>query len=220
MERGELHMNIKIIFSFLLGAAVALIWVIFNLGFEVYESMQISLSVLGLLTTFGGAYLGAKVAGESNAKISKDERRKTEERHKKKGNFIKSDFVNECNEVLKRFRNKDVKGKLILPDKEIYLVSDFKEEVYEKVDKDYLKRIDQMVNTFNDYRVSDSFFYLEDKDIKHFNSIVKELNDIFTKILFLNELIEEGISQEEEIFSKKVDELGFALVRYYKLVEE
>jgi len=213
-------MNIKYIFLALISIAVGFIIVIFNIGFETYQSLQVLLSVLGLLTTFGGAYLGAKVAGESNAKISKDERKRTEERHKKKGNFIKSDFVDECNEVLKRFRNKDVKGKLKLPDKEIYLISDFKEEVYEKVDKDYLKRIDQMVNTFNDYRVSDSFFYLEDKDIKHFNSIVKELNDISTKILFLNELVEEGISQEEEIFSKKVDELGFALVRYYKLVEE
>lgn len=177
------------------------------------HKFELFLMIVGFGATFGGAYLGAKIAGESNAEISEKEAKKVKEMKQKKGNFIKKEFIKECDEIINRFRFKDIVGSFA----GMQIVANFEDEEYEKVDDDYINRVKQMAQILNEYRTSDSFYYLEDDDIEHIHSIAKVLNDIDSKLVYLNEMIDNEVPQNDEVFKKKVVELGKAFVRYYGL---
>lgn len=148
------------------------------------EAYTLAISFVGIFATFGGAYLGALIAGKytlKTLKLSEDIKREINE---EKATQLMENLICITKDMLDRARPQDASGLLL-----------FKERKYKPLNEFYIKEIEKNLEYINDFRLSDNYYYLT-KDIMY--SLEELYSIVFKLTLNINDLNERNFRNEDE----------------------
>lgn len=148
------------------------------------EAYTLAISFVGIFATFGGAYLGALIAGKytlKTLKLSEDIKREINE---EKATQLMENLISITKDMLDRARPQDASGLLL-----------FKERKYKPLNEFYIKEIEKNLEYINDFRLSDNYYYLT-KDIMY--SLEELYSIVFKLTLNINDLNERNFRNEDE----------------------
>lgn len=150
----------------------------------IYETLMIIISFVGVFATFGGAYLGALIAGKYTLKtvhMNEDIKRVINE---KKALQLMENLINTTKEMLDRARPQDASGLI-----------QFQELEYKPLNEFYIKEIEKNLKNINDFRLSDNYFYLSNESM---DSLEELYSTVYKLTLNINDLNERNFRNEDE----------------------
>jgi len=150
----------------------------------IYETLMIIISFVGVFATFGGAYLGALIAGKYTLKtvhMNEDIKRVINE---KKALQLMENLINITKEMLDRARPQDASGLI-----------QFQELEYKPLNEFYIKEIEKNLKNINDFRLSDNYFYLSNESM---DSLEELYSTVYKLTLNINDLNERNFRNEDE----------------------
>lgn len=171
------------------------------------EAYTLAISFVGIFATFGGAYLGALIAGKytlKTLKLSEDIKREINE---EKATQLMENLISITKDMLDRARPQDASGLLL-----------FKERKYKPLNEFYIKEIEKNLEYINDFRLSDNYYYLT-KDIMY--SLEELYSIVFKLTLNINDLNERNFRNEDEenpVFEIVKQEFYRNLGAFYKKI--
>lgn len=130
------------------------------------DRIDIYISFIGIFATFGGAYLGAKISGIytiKSLKITEDNKKKI---NNKRSIGLKKELISVTKLALDKARPQDGTGMFV-----------FEENEYIKIRDIYIDRINESLKRISDFKMSENYYYLNNKDIS-------DLDNIFFNIQF------------------------------------
>lgn len=196
------------VFSGIIGSSI-MMFIIYNYENE-KEFIKITISIVGLFTTFGGAYLGAKISGNNAIKLE-DKKRMLEyekESYNLRGEiskFIRKNNENLANDVILyriylAMKNSNIKtAKLIISEEDL---------------KIYLKHFNEKgkgyINQLENYFLDNRIFSLRKRYKNYFNNLRKY--ELVINSLYNLSVRREHLLKENE---KKENNKNLALVDDY-----
>ena len=139
---------------------------IFNM--ELKDSLSLIIAFIGIFTTFGGAYLGAKISGDNSRKLYEQQRRE-----KEKEVVNKIDLIVNINLIKVRSHSKIAENT-----KEILYVRHDDHRSYEEIMNNNIMYIDELIDGY----AKPTIELLEDKEIhkgnpRLYKSLLKMFNE-------------------------------------------
>lgn len=200
-------------------ALLAFIAFVFNIDLDMNHSLQLILMFIGIFGTFGGAYLGAKVAGEYSIKASERKHELEIKKYKKKAEYIKSSYYKQAVRLINNMRPQDFYSTVTIKigDNDLALGPVFKEAKYIPLDSYTLDKISNMVEKLNEFRLSDGYFYLKDSEIRDMDEMIILLEDVTDLFMSLNRYNKKGLSEGDDAFDRIKDKAFEKLENLYLL---
>ncbi|RTX76694.1 hypothetical protein CD125_11480, partial [Staphylococcus equorum subsp. equorum] len=157
----------------------------------IYETLEIIILFIGLFATFGGAYLGAKIAGDKALEISNEDKAGKIEHIKKKYILYLSNFK----DIVVRLRPDYTFYHEAVHSKPVFIIDDIK-ELFESHDNDLIK----LKENLNDLFFDSDLYYFEKKyedmyqsllDFHKTINVLVAYNDIYKEVGFKQEGFDE-----------------------------
>lgn len=157
----------------------------------IYETLEIIILFIGLFATFGGAYLGAKIAGDKALEISNEDKACKIEHIKKKYILYLSNFK----DIVVRLRPDYTFYHEAVHSKPVFIIDDIK-ELFESHDNDLIK----LKENLNDLFFDSDLYYFEKKyedmyqsllDFHKTINVLVAYNDIYKEVGFKQEGFDE-----------------------------
>src|SRR5699024_75006 len=157
----------------------------------IYETLEIIILFIGLFATFGGAYLGAKIAGDKALEISNEDKAGKIEHIKKKYILYLSNFK----DIVVRLRPDYTFYHEEVHSKPVFIIDDIK-ELFESHDNDLIK----LKENLNDLFFDSDLYYFEKKyedmyqsllDFHKTINVLVAYNDIYKEVGFKQEGFDE-----------------------------
>ncbi|WP_210132906.1 hypothetical protein, partial [Staphylococcus sp. GDH8C126P] len=155
------------------------------------ETLEIIILFIGLFATFGGAYLGAKIAGDKALEISNEDKAGKIEHIKKKYILYLSNFK----DIVVRLRPDYTFYHEAVHSKPVFIIDDIK-ELFESHDNDLIK----LKENLNDLFFDSDLYYFEKKyedmyqsllDFHKTINVLVAYNDIYKEVGFKQEGFDE-----------------------------
>lgn len=180
---------------------------IFN-GHANFDGYMLVISILSLFSTFGGAYLGAKVSGEYTLKAN--EKQFEEQRFiiREKAQNMKYDIlVGIVDRINRDIRPWDIgnETELMYGNSSTTIQFTFEETTFQKIDEYILRDIEQSILDVKQFRLSDSFYYLNKEERDDINNFLTTLTKVITSMKTLNSLVDQRYDENNPrfVFEKK-----------------
>lgn len=211
------RLGVKTVITIIVVISLVIFAFIFTVGFILsnidpenkLEGYAIAISFIGIFATFGGAYLGAKMAGKytlQTVRMNEDIKREINE---KKAKHLIENLVSITKDMLDRARPQDASGMLL-----------FKENEYQPLNEFYIKEIEKSLQDINNFRVSENYFYLNKNSMR----TLEDLYSIVFKLVFnINDLNDRKTKNENEknpVFLIVKEEFFRNLEEFYQKYEE
>lgn len=169
------------------------------------DRIDIYISFIGIFATFGGAYLGAKISGIytiKSLKITEDNKKKI---NNKRSIGLKKELISVTKLALDKARPQDGTGMFV-----------FEENEYIKIRDIYIDRINESLKRISDFKMSENYYYLNNKDISDLDNIYFLISNLIFTIEDLNNRIDEGQNENYPEFKVTKKEYFKLLDRLYK----
>lgn len=169
------------------------------------DRIDIYISFIGIFATFGGAYLGAKISGLYTIKSLKITEANKKKINNKRSIGLKKELISVTKLALDKARPQDGTGMFV-----------FEENEYIKIRDIYIDRINESLKRISDFKMSENYYYLNNKDISDLDNIYFLISNLIFTIEDLNNRIDEGQNENYPEFKVTKKEYFKLLDRLYK----
>lgn len=169
------------------------------------DRIDIYISFIGIFATFGGAYLGAKISGIYTIKSLKITEANKKKINNKRSIGLKKELISVTKLALDKARPQDGTGMFV-----------FEENEYIKIRDIYIDRINESLKRISDFKMSENYYYLNNKDISDLDNIYFLISNLIFTIEDLNNRIDEGQNENYPEFKVTKKEYFKLLDRLYK----
>ena len=169
------------------------------------DRIDIYISFIGIFATFSGAYLGAKISGIYTIKSLKITEANKKKINNKRSIGLKKELISVTKLALDKARPQDGTGMFV-----------FEENEYIKIRDIYIDRINESLKRISDFKMSENYYYLNNKDISDLDNIYFLISNLIFTIEDLNNKIDEGQNENYPEFKETKKEYFKLLDRLYK----
>ncbi|CDR61306.1 hypothetical protein [Staphylococcus schweitzeri] len=200
MQKSKL--DVKTILNIVLIIILAIISFVLVVGYMISSvdskhsitGYSIAISFLGIFSTFGGAYLGAKISGDNATKLLEKEYEKKSIKDREKIKIrlrMSMDFIVKINDrIVNNYSTKRIASRLY-KEKEFLVDEKYNIKMYRAENKDYFK---------NKYCEYDNCVVNEIKLPKRSYEELTEYISIIDGIIYSNEMIELNAKEQKQLF--------------------